>query len=401
MNKLPAALSNGELRRVLAAQLPADFADWLDFVAISALLAFVWHAEPFVFAVLAVSLGLPYLIVGPFAGVLVDRIDLKSVLILSNLGRALTTASLFLVPDWVILMALIVLRSSVDAFFTPAKQAAIQALTKPEERMSANGLSHAINQSSKIVAPAIGGSLLIWFAPQTIFLLNAALSALAALLFLRLSKITRIQRNDVVETGLIANVVDGLKEVSGSPILRASLTMMAAGYFAMFFYDTLIAPLTRDLGYNQSQLGLVLAAVGAGGVIGSVVLGLAKDGLRPFSWIAGGSVVSGLTVIGLGTSEVLGFPIDVVLFIALFAILGLASAMAIVPFRTIIQNHVAADRVGRVTALSEAANTIALLIAPFIGAAIASATSIGGAFISGGVVMLFVALRAFTIRAQS
>jgi predicted MFS family arabinose efflux permease len=401
MIKLPAALSNGGLRRLLAAQLPADFADWLDFVAIGALLAFVWNAEPFVFAVLAVSLGLPYLVVGPFAGVLVDRMDLKNVLILSNLGRALATASLFFAPDWVILMVLIAMRSSVDAIFTPAKQAAIQALTKPEERMGANGLSHAINQSSKIVAPAIGGSLLIWLAPQMIFLLNAVVSVLAALLFLRLSKITRLAHDHVVETGLITNVVDGLKEVSGSLVLRASLMMMAAGYFAMFFYDTLIAPLTRDLGYSQSQLGLALAAVGFGGVIGSVVLGLAKDGSRSFSWIAWGSVISGLTVIGLGACEVLNISIDFALFVALFAILGLASAMAVVPFRTIIQNHVAPDHIGRITALSEAANTMALLIGPFIGAAIASATSIGAAFIGGGVVMLFVALRAFTIRAQS
>ncbi len=401
MFKPPAVLSNSGLRRVLAAQLPADFADWLDFVAIGALLAFVWNAEPFVFAVLAVSLGLPYLVVGPFAGALVDRMDLKNVLVLSNLGRALATASLFFAPDWVILMALIALRSSVDAFFTPAKQAAIQALTKPEERMGANGLSHAINQSSKIVAPAIGGSLLIWFAPQTIFLLNAVVSVLAALLCLRLSKIAKQQHDQVVETGIIVNVMDGLKEVSGSPVLRASLMMMAAGYFAMFFYDTLIAPLTRELGFSQSQLGLALAAVGFGGVIGSVVLGLAKDGSRPFFWIAWGSAISGLAVIGLGACEAANISIDVALFIALFGILGLASAMAVVPFRTVIQNHVAPGHIGRVTALSEAANTVALLIGPFIGAAIASATSIGAAFICGGVVMFFVALWAFNIRAQS
>lgn len=400
MFKLPAVLSNTGLRRVLAAQLPADFADWLDFVAIGALLAFVWNAEPFVFAVLAVSLGLPYLAVGPFAGALVDCMDLKNVLVLSNLGRALATASLFFAPDWVILMALIALRSSVDAFFTPAKQAAIQALTKPEERMGANGLSHAINQSSKIVAPAIGGSLLIWFAPQMIFLLNAVVSVLAALLCLRLSKIAKQQHDQVVETGIIVNVMDGLKEVSGSPVLGASLMMMAAGYFAMFFYDTLIAPLTRELGFSQSQLGLALAAVGFGGVIGSVALGLVKDGSRSFLWIAWGSAISGLAVIGLGACEAANISIDVALFMALFGVLGLASAMAVVPFRTIIQNHVAPGHIGRVTALSEAANTVALLIGPFIGAAIASVTSIGSAFISGGVIMLFVALWAFNIRAQ-
>jgi len=80
----PAALANRDLRKLLGAQLPADFADWFDFVAIGALLAFSWNAEPVIFAVLAVSMGLPYLIIGPLAGVVVDRSNLKSVLIWSN-----------------------------------------------------------------------------------------------------------------------------------------------------------------------------------------------------------------------------------------------------------------------------------------------------------------------------
>ncbi|MEO0931262.1 MAG: hypothetical protein AAFY14_11535, partial [Pseudomonadota bacterium] len=69
------------------------------------------------------------------------------------------------------------------------------------------------------------------------------------------------------------------------------------------------------------------------------------------------------------------------------------------PFRTIIQNNVSSARIGRVTALSEAVNTVALLTAPFIGAAIASAFSIGASFICGGVVMLLVAIRAMQLRA--
>jgi len=179
------------LRRLLIAQVPADFADWLDFVAIGALLAYVWMVPPYVFAVLAVSMGLPYLLIGPFAGVWVDRSKLNRVLILSNLGRAICTAALFLAPHWPVLMVLIALRAGCDTFFTPAKQAAIQALTDDDTRMRANGRSHAINQMSKIAAPALGGTLLIWLAPQQIFLINALVSLIAVLLMWRLPPIQR------------------------------------------------------------------------------------------------------------------------------------------------------------------------------------------------------------------
>ncbi len=75
----PQALKNAELRKLFAAQLPADFADWLDFVAIGALLAFVWDAPSYAYALLAVGMG-AYLLIGPFAGVLVDRCPINAVL---------------------------------------------------------------------------------------------------------------------------------------------------------------------------------------------------------------------------------------------------------------------------------------------------------------------------------
>lgn len=387
------------LRQLLIAQVPADFADWLDFVAIGALLAYVWMVDPMVFAVLAVAMGLPYLIIGPVAGVVVDRSSVKSVLILSNLGRALATAALFLAPSWPVLMVIVALRATVDTFYTPAKQAAIQALTTKDDRTRVNGLSHAINQASKIVAPALGGGLLIWLSPQHIFAINALVSVLAALLLWTLPVIFRDIGTSDAELGLRQNLSAGMDVVRSSPVLRAALIMMGAGYFAMFFYDTLIAPLTRDLGYTETILGLSLAAVGAGGVLGALALGAGPADKQPFVMIGIGSGIAALIVMMIGGFEVTGQKLSHLAFIGLFGLLGFCSAMTVVPFRTIIQNNVSSARIGRVTALSEAVNTVALLTAPFIGAAIASAFSIGASFICGGVVMLLVAIRAMQLRA--
>lgn len=389
---------SGAIRRLLIAQVPADFADWLDFVAIGALLAYGWQADPMVFAILAVSFGLPYLIIGPLAGVLVDQVNLNLVLVVSNLGRAVMTGALCLVPSWEVLMILVGLRATADTFYTPAKQAAIQALTMPEQRMRANGLSHVINQSSKVVAPAIGGGLLIWLDPQQVFLFNALVSVVAALLLASLPPILRDVSADAEKRSLWGNIRAGLDDVRRKPILRAALTMMGMGYFAMFFYDTLIAPLTRDLGFTQATLGLSLAAVGAGGVLGAVILGMRDTGVRPFVLVAGGAGIGAVVIITLGLVETRGIPLNMLVFVGLFGLLGVASAMSVVPFRTILPNEVAPERIGRVTALSEALNTIALLTAPFIGAAIAAMFSVGAAFICGGGVLLMVSFQAWRLR---
>ncbi len=88
-----------DLRRLLAAQIPADFADLLDFVAIAALLTYDWHAPPMVFAWFAVAMALPYLLIGPLAGLLVDRVDTRLALIASNLGRGAGSALLGARPE--------------------------------------------------------------------------------------------------------------------------------------------------------------------------------------------------------------------------------------------------------------------------------------------------------------
>ena len=396
-SKTPAL--SAQLRRLLAAQVPSDFADWLDFVAIGALLAFAWQAEARVFAFLAVALGAPYLFVGPFAGALVDRADARKVMALANLGRAVVTVSFVFAPNWPVLLALVALRSTVDSFYSPAKQTALQAYTAEGGRARANAVSYGINQASKIAAPAIGGTWLIWWEPQAVFLANAGVSVLAALMVLRLAPLPPVQAAEgEAAPGMLASVREGLAEIGGSPVLRATLGMMAAGYFAMFFYDTLIPPLTRDLGLSETDLGLAMAFVGAGGVIGALGLGGLAERVRPFVLIATGSLISASVVGGFGWAEMVGQSLPKPLFLAGFAVLGLTSALMLVPYRTVIQSATRPEAMGRVSALNEALNTSALLVAPFIGAAIAEATRIGGAFVAGALIMALIALRAATLR---
>lgn len=371
--------------------MPADFADWLDFVAVGALLAFAWHVETYVFALFAICLGLPYLLVGPFAGVIIDRSDLRKVLIASNVGRAIASALLAFAPGWPALLGLILLRSSVDAFFTPARQAAIQVLAPPETRASVNGISHGINQASKIVGPAIGGLFLPAVGTGNVFLLNAAVSLLAAALLAGIPAIDRPVSPHGSRPRFVSEIRSGIAEVRNNAILLAALGLMAAGYFAMFLYDTLIAPLTHDMGFTETDLGLVLSAVGAGGVAGSVWMARIPEFRRPFRWIAAGFAVSGASVLVIGAGDAFALPLQRGRFLALFALLGVASALMVVPVRTLIQNEVPEDRIARITALSEAANTTALLSAPFLGAWIASYAGIGAAFMLGGAVSLAVA----------
>lgn len=397
MKQLRLSLSDPALRRLLVAQAPADFADWLDAVAIIALLAYHWQVAPLVFAFLAVAFALPYLIIGPAAGALVDRMDLRRILLLSNLGRGLATFALAFAPGWPSLLLLIALRGAVDCFFSPARQAALQALAPPDLRMAANGLSHAINQASKIVAPSLGGLALIALSPAGVFLVNGAMSLVAALLVLGLPRLPPGPGDGKSSGGLLASLREGLGELRDKPVVRGTLGLMASGYFAMFFYDTLIAPLIRDLGLSQTGLGFAIAAVGAGGVCGALWAGTGGPPRGPFGWIAGGAVLSAVLIGGLGLAELFDLPLSLIVVCATFALVGFATSLLIVPARVVLQDTVAPDRIGRITALGDAANSLAMLIAPFPGAALAGAFGTGAAFVAGAALMLLAGLWAMSL----
>ncbi len=384
------------LRSLLLAQVPADFADWLDFVAIGVLLGFVWQAEPVVFAWLGMAVAIPYLMIGPVAGALADRWNLRWVLIVSNLGRAAATLGLAFVGSVPALLAVVFLRASVDAFFGPAKQATIQAIVPESDRMAANGLSHAINQASKVLGPSVGGALLIGLEPQTVFLANVGVSVLAALILLTLP---RSLRPETAETGrttstLLGDVRDGLVEVRTKPVVAVSLALMAAAFFTLFLYDRLIALLVGAYGFEQQVYGWAIAAAGAGGVGGALGVGALGRSVGGFILVAVGCLWSGILVIALGAGVLLGLSVPAEVIIALFAGAGVTTAMIMVPFRTLLQQHVDPARIARVFAVNEALNMTAMLAAPFLGTLIARQAGVGAPFVVGGTIMIGLAVAA-------
>lgn len=380
------------LKTLLVGQIPADFADWLDFVAIGALLAFVWQVDPEVFAWLGLAVGLPYLVIGLWSGALVDRFDLRWVLVGSNLGRAATTFALAFVGAVPALLVVAFARSGVDAFFTPAKQAAIQALVPEPDRLTINGISHAINQASKVLGPSVGGGLLIGLEPRAVFLANAGVSLLAALILLGLPRHIRpAAGGEDDRQSLWRAVGDGLAEVRGRPVVAWSLALMAAAYLAMFLYDRFIVLLVGAFGLDEVVFGLAIAAVGAGGVAGALGLGLGRPG-GDFGPIAAGFLAAGLLVGGLGGAQVAGLPLAAAPLVGLFFLVGVATALVMVPFRTVLQREVNPQRTARVFATSEALNVTAMLAAPFLGALIARMAGPGAPFLAGGALLILLAM---------
>ncbi|MCD7060961.1 MFS transporter [Pelagibacterium xiamenense] len=393
-NGYRALLARPVPRRLALASVPADFADWLDYAAVVALLVYSWGEGPFVLAFFAVALALPYILVGPFAALLVDCSPLGRVLFLSNLGRGLATFALVFAPNPAVVLLLVFARGCVDSAFTPARQSAIQASTPDALLPTANGLHQAINQTSKIAGPAVGGFLLAVMPAQGVFGVNAVLSLIAALMVLGLDLPRAELPGEKKPEGFFGEMLAGVREFGRSRLLLLALIYTGVAFFAIFLFDALLALLTAEFGFDATAFGLSIAVSGAGGLVGALIAG-AMALRQPLGVMAATSLLSGAFTIGLAVAAMTGYPLAFAAFLVALGVMGGSTAFMMVPYRTIIQRHTPPDRIARVYAAGEAVTMIVMLSAPFLGSLVATAYGTGAAFLAGG--GLLAALGAITL----
>ncbi|WP_423067552.1 MFS transporter [Devosia sp. CN2-171] len=384
-------------RRLALAALPADFADWLDYAAVVALLVFAWGEGPLTLALFAVALSSPYVIIGPALAVLVDRLPLGRVMLWSNLGRAAATFLLIIAPNSAVVLALVFVRAAIDSAFGPARQSAIKATTPVELLGVANGMHQAINQISKIVGPALGGALLAFMPAQSVFAVNGGLSIVAAALVIGI-RLPRAEREvEDRKGGFLGEAMAGFAEFGRSRLLLVALVFSSVAYFSMFLYDALIALLMTELGLDATAFGLSISASGLGGLIGALLAGRVA-GWNPLLWMGAAALFGGLVTIAVAVAALAGLSIDIALFCAAMLLMGGSSAFMLVPYRTAIQSQTHPDRLARVVAAGEAVTTVVMLTAPFIGSVVATRWGTPTAFIVGGIGLAVLGLVTVVVR---
>jgi predicted MFS family arabinose efflux permease len=376
-----ALLKDSAQRRLLLAYLPSEFADWLDYVAIVAMIAFVWKHGALELALLAVAFTLPYVTAGPLLAALVDRSDIKQVMLVTNVGRAIATFAMAAAPNVGILLLLVFVRATLDSAYNPARQAAIQAITPQPLLAAANGLQQGVTQSSKILGPALGGLLLSAMPAQQVFIVNGALSSLTVALILRLM----IPRRTTLPAreSLASRFTAGIAEFARNRKLLVVLVFAAAANFSFFLYDTQLALLTAIFGFDATVFGVSVAASGAGGLLGAALAGLMRP-RRPLLLMVTAALVSCAVTIALAIAAIAGAGVHLFVYLGAMAFMGGSTVFMMVPYQTTIQTEAPPDRIARVSAAGEAVMIAALMSAPFLGSLIAATLGVPAAVLTGG-----------------
>jgi MFS family permease len=171
--------SNADFRRLWTGQVVSEVGDWLNNIAVLALVIQLAGASGVGLAVAlyAIARHLPLFLFGPFAGVVVDRVNRRRVMIAADIARALLALGFLLasrLSSLPVIYAVGAALFSVSAFFNAAKRASIPNLVEgTDELLAANSLSASTTAATIAVGSALGGAIATALGRDTLFILNA------------------------------------------------------------------------------------------------------------------------------------------------------------------------------------------------------------------------------------
>jgi MFS family permease len=238
-------------------------------------------------SLLILSFLVPAVLFSAVAGVYVDRIDRRLVLIATNILRGVAMIALFLVGDYFLLILLLnIFVSTVTVFFAPAEAAMIPEVVPRSQLLSANGVFTLTLNAAFALGFALLGPLIINIAgPQAVILIVAGLYFLAAVFC---STLPASPPPPPAETDTGPHPVGETREA-----LRTTLAQLREGL--SFIRDN------RSIGWSLLYLGITASLVGVLGVLGpdfaASALGLKPKDFAVIVLPLGGGIVMGILLL--------------------------------------------------------------------------------------------------------
>ena len=243
--------------------------------------------------------NLPVLTLGLVGGAIADRASRRTIM-LSTLGviaaTALTLAALTasgLLAVWHVI-AISMVAGTASALYTPAMQAVIPSLVEPSELLGAISLNSVQFNLARALGPALAGVGYGRIGPAGCFAANGAGFLAMTLLLARV----RLPRRPPGAAPPVARALrEGLGYARAHPVIARALLLAAVVSLFGFPYIILLPALARDaLGLDAAGLGYLMAAVGAGAVVGGLALSAAGERPHKERLAVGTAVAFGLTL---------------------------------------------------------------------------------------------------------
>jgi MFS family permease len=268
------ALRHRDLRLLIAAFLVDQIGSWSYIVVLAVYVFDRTHSTQWL-ALLGVCRWAPGLLMASYGGVIADRYDRVTILVVSSLASAVLMAGMAVVVGtgasvgWI--LVLLAASAVVLAPYQPAAGALTPEIAGEKDLAAANAIFSGLENLVVIVGPGIGGLLLLTGRPVIGVAINAASFVIAAAVVSRLH--VRSRGGADPEDSTLQQWKAGLKAVVAKPIAIAAILFCALDSAVYGASTVLYVPLSIKLGTGPNGYSYLLAGAALGGVLG---IGLAN-----------------------------------------------------------------------------------------------------------------------------
>ncbi len=246
-------------------------------LAIPLLAIVLLYASAFEVGLLTAVGFLPFLLFGLPAGVWVDRLRRRPILIAADVGRALLLATIPLA--WLLgsislpqLYLVTFLAGILTVFFDVGYQSYLPSLVHSSQLMEGNGKLEMSRASAQVAGPGLAGAL-VQLAGAPLAIAIDALSFVASGLFLVAIRRPEAQPGvDRPRTSMLVDIREGLRFVLGHPLLRPITAATAiANLFSAIASSVMLIFAVRELLLDPVLIGAIIAVGSSGGVVGALI----------------------------------------------------------------------------------------------------------------------------------
>ena len=359
-------------------QLLSSFGDTLHYIAL-VVLVFRLTGQGVAVAGMVAAEVVPVLLLGPVAGVVIDRFSRKGVLIAADLARAVLVFSL-LWPQgawhaYVVAAGL----AAGNTFFNPTVNAVIPVLTTAEQRLAANSVAWSTGRLVQIVASAVAGGLIALVGTGPAFAINAASFAASAVLIATLRIPAQAgQLGAATKRGLrdyFGDARAGLSYAARDPFVSRLLLVQSLASFAVGATGAMLVVLSeRHLGLPPAGFAWLIGAIGVGALLGPLIPNALAGDYRDPRWLFVPYLVRGVGDVLIAVFT----PLPIALLI-LF-VYGLCTSTGMVVFSSTVQGTVPEHVRGRVFTLLDVSWSAMRLLSLGLGGLLVDAVGVQPVF---------------------
>jgi DHA3 family macrolide efflux protein-like MFS transporter len=263
--------------------------------------------------ILNTAFVVPFLLISPFAGVMVDRYNRKLMMMVSDLTAVTATFGILILhftgalQIWHLYVAAVI-NGLGNTFQWPAYSAAISTMVPKEQYSRANGMMSLVDTGPSVLAPLLAGVLLPIIKLTGVLLIDVAtfFLAIGALLAVHVPQPAQTVEGQAGKGSMLQEATYGFKYIFNRRSLLGLLLFFVCLNFIIGLSVSLFAPfILSRTGNNSAALGSAQSAAAIGGVIGGLLIGLWGGFKRRMHSILLGEALTGLfclLLFGLGRS---------------------------------------------------------------------------------------------------